>query len=193
MPRTVTRTYTSFTYGTGAVLGTGFVGGATYFWLDLMGIIGHSTVSLPPLLAVGGLVVIGLMAIGVVFAVRRTWVRVSVSGGVVRIEQRLRSSFECPLEGLAVSVRLVDSADATPGPRLVQDPKRSAAIRSAVRFILGSRDASGILSSTPASEDFARLDLQAADGREHMVLLPGISSLDQLDDLRGSFPFETQA
>ncbi len=191
MPRTVTRTYTSFTYGTGAVLGMGFVGVTSYFWLHLVGVIGQPRVTIPLGPPVFILALIVLMGVGVVFAVGRAWVRVSVADGVLRIEQRLRRTFECPLEGLRVSVRLVDSAEATPGPRLVRDPKRSAAIRSAIRLILGSRDISDGLSQTPASEDFARLALQTADGREHVALLPGISAMDQLDDLRARVPFDT--
>jgi len=168
----------------------GFVGVTIYFWLHLVGVLGRSTSAAPVWFPVSVLAVVVLMGVGVVFAVGRGWVRVSVSGDVLRIEQRLRRAFECSLEGLTASVRLVDSAEATPGPRLVRDPKRSAAIRAAVRLILGSRDVTDGLSRTPASEDFARLELRAADGRERVVLLPGISSLDQLEDLRASVPFE---
>ena len=189
----MTQTYRSFTYGSGAALGLVFVGVAVYFWLEAFGPLGHGrrhAASLGSAIIIG---VVALMVLGVVFAVRRAWVRVSVLGGTVRIQQRLRRPFECALEGMTASVRLVDSAEATPGPRLIRDPKRSAAVRAAVRLILGSHGPGSMLSSSPASEDFARLELRAADGREHVVLLPGVSSFDELEELRAQLPFEREA
>lgn len=173
----MTRTFTSFDYILGAVLGVPFVA---------VVVVGLVSLRTQALLGVAGLLLGGLaalMTVGVVFAAGRGYVRVEVRDGVARFKRGLRRTLEVPLEGTTFSITFGNDYDFAPGPKVVSDRETSKKIRKVLGIIARVLSTTARRSSQAAPEVFAAVRIERDGDKTTSVLLPGVTKMSEVEEL----------
>ncbi len=167
------RTFWSTSYGTGAVLGIGFVGCV----LAVAASLGWTLFTAVPLaLAL-------VFVAGVRFATGRARVRVVVGDGRARFERWLHPVLDVELASTSFAVTLADNIELMPGPVLVRNERWSARIRDAIQMFRYFQSDTVMTSKRTPDEYFAVVAVQSPDSEPQRVLLPGVSNLGEIADV----------